>query len=200
MQNKRSSKRAKTHKPVRREPPPTVEQVTALADAMPTRVLRGFVLAAAWSGLRLFEVAALTWPDITITGDTARLYVRYGKGEKERTSVLLKPGLDAVLELRPRGAQVGYVFLNQSLRPFTRQVINRHVLAVREKAGVPNIWFHDTRKFHATWLLDHGVSDLDVAAQLGHFDENGQPHVEYVRERYGFPSIREALKRIEGTQ
>lgn len=201
MQNQRTSKRAKAHKPVRRELPPTVEQVNALADAMPSRILRAFVLAAAWSGLRLFEVAALQWPHVTVNGDTARLHVRYGKGEKERVSVLLKPGLDAIVELRPRGAQVGFVFLNSELRPFTRQSINRpHWQQAREKAGMPRAFFHDLRKFHATYLLDHGFTDLDVAIQLGHFDRLGRPDPEYVRLRYGFPSTREALRRIEGAQ
>lgn len=200
MQNKRSSKRAKQHKPVRRELPPTEAQVDALADAMPTRILRAYVLVAAWSGLRLFEVAALQWPHVTVNGTTARLHVRYGKGEKERVSVLLATGLEAMEELRPRGAQVGFVFMNTEQRPFTRQVINRYWQVARREAGMPRVFFHDLRKFNATWLLDHGHTDLDVAVQLGHFDRQGRPDPEYVRERYGFPSTREALKRIEGTQ
>jgi integrase len=177
-----------------------MEQVNALADAMPTPTLRGFVLCAAWSGLRLFEVAALEWPHITVTGDTARLHVKYGKGSKERTSILLKPGLDAVLELRPRGEQVGYVFLSSTQRPFVKQRINVEMHKAREKAGLPNAWFHDLRKFHATWLLDKGMSDMDVATQLGHFTGDGVPDAMYVRTRYGFPSTREALKRIEGIE
>lgn len=199
MQNKMSSRRAKAHKPVRRERPPTLEQVNMLADAMPTVMLRGFTLCAAWSGLRLSEIAALEWRDVHdgSTPTTARLHVRHGKGDKERVSVILKPGLDAMLECAPRGEWVGHVFLNAEQRPFQKAYINRYWIRARKQTGLEHLWFHDLRKFCGTWLIDHGMSDLDVALQLGHTDSLGRPNAELVRTTYGFANVDKALARIE---
>jgi hypothetical protein len=61
----------------------------------------------------------------------------------------------------------------------------------RAKVGLPELRFHDLRHFHATWLLDQGASDMDVAIQLGHRDGGVQ-----VRRTYGHPSRERALARL----
>jgi integrase len=193
----RQRRRAAAHPP-RRVTPPTVEQVNALADCMPTDTMRSFVLVAAWSGLRFSEVAALEWPDVQLyTGvmGVARLHVCHGKGDRERYSMLLRAGTCAL----PDPQDLGLVLPNGSGRRFSKQLWHAHWGPARPPE-LAHFWFHDLRKFHATWLLDHGVGDMDVAVQLGHLDGEGRPNPDYVRRIYGFPSTREALDRIAGLE
>lgn len=219
-----SSKGRRRHGGVRRVPPPTAEQVDLLADAMPSETLRAFTLVAAWSGLRLeCEVARLLREDVALetvqrsvspadgSGPAARgigggvhpnlaavpsralLHVRAGKGGKERRSVLFEPGLSALLEV---GHESGHVFRNSRGLPWTRKAVNKVWVKARARVGLEHVVFHDLRKFHATWLLDRGVSDLDVAIQLGHFDRFGRPDAELVRRVYGWPDPMLGLARV----
>jgi integrase len=198
--------RARARKrPPRRERPPTLEQVAALEAAARSRDrddVADFLLASAWTGLRLFEVAASEAEHVREQG--TRLWVPNGKGGKERTVAVL-PGARTVLQMRAERWPRGPLFRNQAGRPFSRQAINRVWSGeegrpgVRDAAGMPRAVFHDLRRFHATWLLDHGVGDIDVAIQLGHFDALGRPDADLVRRVYGFPSHREALARIDQT-
>jgi integrase len=202
------------HGGLRRVAPPTAEQVAALADAMGP--LRAFTLTAAWSGLRLeCEVARLLAGDVSerrgvlgpasdppvsamrspaaLADDVGLLHVRSGKGGKERHSVLFEPGLSALLE---DGYATGHVFRNSRGNPWTRQAVNRHWQKARRRCGLEHVIFHDLRVFHATWLLDRGVSEMDVALQLGHTDRMGRPNTALVRERYGWPDPIAALERV----
>jgi len=79
----------------------------------------------------------------------------------------------------PRGRQ----FWNGSWGYYWRQV--------RAAAGRPNMDFYEARHYCATRLLEHGLSDRDVAEQLGHTDGG-----ELVRKVYGHPSRRRALDRV----
>ena len=51
--------------------------------------------------------------------------------------------------------------------------------------------FYELRHYCATRLLEAGVSDADVAVQLGHTDGG-----ELVRRVYGHPAARIALDRV----
>lgn len=191
-----SIERAKSAPVPKRQPrrvaPPAREQVDALAAAMPER-LRAFVLVAAWSGLRLSEVAALEARDVEFVDGVAVLRVRCGKGGKARRSVLLEAGALALAGLDERE---GALFRNARGGRFNRKTVNKAWVKARAAAGLEQFVFHDLRKFHATYLLDAGASDLDVAIQLGHFDAQGRPDAELVRRVYGFPDHGAALARV----
>lgn len=180
----------------RRVDPPTVEQVEQLAAVAPTPAFRAFVLVSAWSGLRLNEVSKLDYDDVTEAEDgTARVLVRRGKGgtrldPKSRTSVLFPPGLQAIHDAG------GLPLLNQRRNRYSRQTVSDLFGPMREAIGRPDIVFHDLRIAHATWLLNQGVSELDVAVQLGHLDKWGRPNPELVRKVYGRPNLTVALERV----
>lgn len=204
---------------VRRVVPPTEEQVAALADAMPG-VLRAFTLTAAYSGLRLeVEVAALLADDVdrreripppgrlhmsahphATRQPTCLLHVRSGKGPrangglgKERWAVLFEPGRTALLE---SAHPYGHLFRNARGYPWTRKAVNKHWLRARAEVGLHHLVFHDLRKFHASFLLNRGVSDLDVAIQLGHTDRFGRPNTDLIQRVYGWPDPMLALQRV----
>ena len=205
MQNRRTTTRAAAQKkrkpPPRRVQPPTREQVYRVADAMPTPMLRSYVLCMAWSGLRFFEVGMLEWRDVVPReGGTARLHVREGKGyagvSKERWSVLLEPGVEALMDCVPPGRLTGLVFHTAAYRPVTKQYFRYYWKKAREEVELPWLWTHDLRKFCATHLLNSGATDLDVAVQLGHVDRQGRPNPELVRAVYGYPDLDRALDRV----
>jgi len=66
-----------------------------------------------------------------------------------------------------------------------------------EDAGIERLTFHGLRHWHATWLLNQGASDLDVALQLGHGRKDGTVDPTLVRRTYGHPDVESGLQRLE---
>ena len=183
---------------------PSEEEVHAVAEKMLD--LRKMTLFAAFTGLRASEIVNLHSSDVD--WDTGRVFVRQGKGGKDRTVLCFRPEL---LEAGNRNGQVwrrrldvylpGRSFPVQRWSPLTWDSLNGRWVKARRQAGLPeNFRFHDLRRFCATWLLDHGVSDLDVAVQLGHFDKRGVPNADLVRRVYGRPDVDRALERLEAAR
>lgn len=173
-------------------PVPSEEQVLALADAAPTEHFRAYVLVAAFSGLRLFEVAALDTSCVHVLDGGCRLEVMSGKGGYYGESSLFEPGTEALLSVIAGMTRVqDRIFSTPSGERWDRKSVSKVWVRMRDGLGLP-FTFHTLRHFHATWLLDMGVPDLDVSLQLRHRD-----HGELVRKVYGHPRARLALDRIE---
>jgi integrase len=175
--------------------PPSETLLLALAAAAP-EWLRDMILVAAFSGMRLFEVAALQPEDLLEPVDGAgwRIRVRRGKGGYTgELCVIFEPGLEVVRRRAAATPAERLIFTTAIGTPITRQHVARHFSPAAESVGFTTGGFHSTRHFHACWLIDRGASDLDVAAQLRHHD-NG----EEVRRRYGrYRATSAALRRIE---
>jgi integrase len=168
--------------------PPTEDEVL-VAAAHTSEQFGVFILTAAFSGLRLHEAANLHPEDLR----DGRLLVRRGKGGYEgEESVLFEPGRSA-FEAWAEGRE-GLLFRTPRGHRYTRQHVHRLWSAAKRDAGLdPGIRFHDLRHAHACWLLDRGVSDEDVSAQLRHHDFGRQ-----VKQTYGrFRSTEAALGRVE---
>jgi integrase len=104
------------------EPTPkalTMEQVEAVAAKAATPLLRDFILAAAYTGLRKGELAGLRWEDYD--GERHRLTVRrsyQGTTKTGRSRVVpVPPQLVPVLESRRRAARGQYVFSQEGGAP-----------------------------------------------------------------------------------
>lgn len=169
--------------------PPRPQEVALLASAMPTEALTSFVMVAAYSGLRLSEVANLRADDVTDRDGVRIVHVRCGKGGKERYSVLLAPAWEFVPDRR------GLLFRNEAGRRYDRKLLNKKWASARSATGL-SFRFHDLRHFFATYALDHGCTDLDVAVAMGHTDRFGRPNTELVRRVYGHANPEKALRRI----
>ncbi len=176
------------YKAKRQVRPPTYDQVMTFADAADPQ-FRVMLLTAAFSGLRCCEVLPLRGDDL----EDGILDVRRGKGAKQRYSVLFEPALAAFVEHRD---EPGLKFRTEYGIGCSRAYVHKHMDRTRDRCGMHGLWFHDLRKFHASWLLDKGVTDMDVAIQLGHMDRLGRPNVDLVRNTYGWPSTRPALERV----
>lgn len=174
--------------------PPSAEQVQRIAEAMPDATTRAAVMVAAYSGLRIAELCALEWDDVIWEDGKILLHVRYGKGGKERYSLLLKPGKDALGDHHPDTN--GPLFVRPDGEAHDRFSLSRRFVEAKRKVDYGQFVFHSLRKFHATQLLNAGVSDMDVAFQLGHTDRMGRPNPKMVREIYGYPEASRALDRV----
>ncbi len=164
--------------------PLSVEQVAALAEAMPERY-RTMVLAQAGLGLRIGELLALRMQDVDFLRRTVRIEWQFTQGSKGARSepktprskrtvplprvvadvmaahlVAYPAAEDGTLFTTAKGAPLGHVYYGHNL--FGRAVI---------EAGLPKgTTSHDLRHHYASVLLAAGESVVAVAERLGHED------------------------------
>lgn len=187
---------------VRRVQPPTREMVSRIAAELPGE-LAGMWLLSCWSGLRISEAANLLVRDVHVPPGPAagRLDVWKGKGGKDGTAILLPQGAhvpaeysQTYREFRPREP----LFRNTRYQAWNRKSANKQFVKAMERLQLPFI-YHDSRKFFATFLLDQGVTDLDVAVAMRHIDKHGRPNTQLVQRVYGYVDLPKALDRVERT-
>jgi integrase len=160
--------------------PLTVDEVRALADAMPHR-FRAMVIAQAGLGLRVGELLALRLSDVDFLRRTVRIErqsfpdgsVGEPKTPRSRRTVPLPQVVGEALSEHiaaypPVGD--GSLFMNQKGRLYSRFHYNGVVLAAAaRRAGLPaNTTSHALRHHYASVLLAAGESVVAVAERLGH--------------------------------
>lgn len=176
--------------------PPTQEQLEAILVAC---VRRGgwweefarLVKVAALTGCRLSGLAGLCVVDVDLR---RRRMVVTEKGSKTREVAILDAAVEA-LELQT-WERVGRVWSSPQGRPLTRKRVSERWREVADEAGFAGS-FHSLRHFAATWLQGLGADDRDIAVQLGHTDERGQPYTELIERTYGHVSPDLALARLD---
>ncbi len=117
------------------------------------------------AGLRVGEVAALTWADLDLAG--GMVHVRRGKGGKPRAVPLTAPACALLAELA-EGRRDGPVFLNRDGRALSDRSMRRIVRELGLRAGVGHVHPHAFRHAFATHLLDGGADLRAVQEMLGH--------------------------------
>jgi len=179
---------------------PAAWEVDALVSAARRRYgdrTADMLVFTAYTGLRLMEVADVQAGDVR--SDGRRLLVR-GKrraGEadpRERTVAVFPAAREAFLRHAP---DVGLVWRSPAGRRWSRAAVARVMRSATEDAGIERLTFHGLRHWHATWLLNQGASDLDVALQLGHGRKDGTVDPTLVRRTYGHPDVESGLQRLE---
>ena len=158
------------------------EQVIALLRGIRLRRYRIPVKLIYCAGLRLTECLNLTVNDIS--GREGKLWVRGGKGGKDRMVPLSEPMLADLraywrvhrhpLLLFPnvgRGAcrpdEVA-ARMQRADSPMPVSSLQRLVVAARQEIGVPQATIHTLRHSFATHLIEAGASLHTVQALLGH--------------------------------
>jgi integrase len=151
----------------------TIEQLEQLIAAMPA-FYRPLVTFAAYTGVRLGELRALTWPDVDLDARTARIDKTYYRNQLQRST---KSGYDRTVPIPAHVADVlrawrevcpsadeGPVFPNKSGRPLDADTFRATVWrpAVRS-AGLPKtVRIHDLRHTSASLYLQHGATVREV--------------------------------------
>ena len=132
------------------------------------------------SGLRIGEVANLRVEDID--SKNMRIFVRAGKGNKERYTILPKQSLEMLREYWRKYRQHkrrGRIFLSESGKAITVGVIREHFRKYRKKAKInEKATLHTLRHNFATDLIERGATLIQVKELMGH--SNIRSTMEYV--------------------
>ena len=133
------------------------------------------------TGLRRGELLGLKWEDIDFANQTLRVRRQVGRINGEVREAPLKTknayrtislGTDAVGILKQqREKQPGssYVFPDPTGGPIAPDSVLHMLHRVLDRAGLPEIQFHDLRHTFATLALQNGVDVKTVSGMLGHF-------------------------------
>jgi integrase len=147
--------------------------------------MRAMILFSGFVGLRLGQLFALTWEDIS--GDEVKLIAQ--KRAPAHIAIIAEPALDA-LRAMPRRVDLPFVFTGRAGLPLKR---GAHRLAwepVRIAAGRPDFPWHGLRHTAATLMLERGADHEAVRIQLGHTS------VREVQQTYGHPDHERARERL----
>ena len=122
------------------------------------------------SGLRISEATNLRIEDVD--SKNMRLFVRNGKGERERYTVLPKASLEMLRKYyqmyKPKHPE-GYMFLNEDGKPLTTERLRVFFRRYRRKARISEDFIvHSLRHSFATKLVEEGVPLVQVKELLGH--------------------------------
>lgn len=169
-------------KRARKIKPATLDELAALVTAMPQRY-RLMVLLAAWCALRFGELAELRRGDVN-TRDGI-LHVRRGVVRVPGEKIVKKPKSDAGLRdvaipphLLPlvrehllkhaEHGKDGLLFPARSGGQLAPSTLYRVYYPAREKAGRPDLAFHDLRHTGAVLAAQTGATLAELMARLGH--------------------------------
>ena len=101
-----------------------------------------------------------------------RVFVREGKGNKERYTILPKVSLEMLrkywTEYRPK-VNTDILFLNDLNKPINQYVIRTHFRKYRRKAKInEKVTVHTLRHCYATNLIENGATLIQVKELMGH--------------------------------
>ena len=134
------------------------------------------------TGLRRGELCGLRWEDFDAASGSLKVCrtVRREKGKGLTTgdtktyagtrTITLPPSLAALLKERKRAAKTAWIFpdLLRPERPTAPDAAYRRMKLLLERAGLPDIRFHDLRHTFATHALTSGVDVKTLSGILGH--------------------------------
>jgi hypothetical protein len=140
-------------------------------------LLTDALFLAAWSGLRLADLAALTFAEV---GEHAivRTALKKSRGRRRRAVVPVLPQLALLLEDlrgRPRHAGVETVLVNSFGRPWSAESLGKRFAEVRDHAGIREPadpregaperakHLHDLRGTFVTALCRAGLTDDEIS-------------------------------------
>lgn len=158
----------------------TKEELSAFFNVCDNFKFKTIFMLVYGSGLRIGEVANLRVEDID--SKNMRIFVREGKGNKERYTILPKQSLEMLREYWRKYRQHkrrGRIFLSESGKAITVGVIREHFRKYRKKAKInEKATLHTLRHNFATDLIERGATLIQVKELMGH--SNIRSTMEYV--------------------
>jgi site-specific recombinase XerD len=142
--------------------------VRALLDATDNPVHRLLLMMLYSTGLRVSELVRLRPGDIDLQRET--VFVRRGKGKKDRVVMLSRVAAEAVREYFDRFAPRVWLFPGQRPdRHVSTRSVQKVVAKARRMAGLVNqATPHTLRHSFATHLLESGTGLRHIQTLLGH--------------------------------
>ena len=148
----------------------TKEELSTFFNVCDNFKFRTIFMLVYGSGLRIGEVANLRVEDID--SKNMRIFVRAGKGNKERYTILPKQSSDMLREYWRKYRQHkrrGRIFLSESGKAITVGVIREHFRKYRRKAKInEKATVHTLRHNFATDLIERGATLIQVKELMGH--------------------------------
>ena len=158
----------------------TKEELSTFFNCVDNFKFKTIFMLAYGSGLRIGEIVNLRVEDID--GKNMRIYVREGKGNKERYTILSKQSLEMLRIYWSKYRQNkrrGRIFLSESGKAITEYVIRTHFRKYRKKAKInEKVTLHTLRHNFATNLIENGATLIQVKELMGH--SNIRSTMEYV--------------------
>ena len=142
----------------------TKEELSTFFNAVDNYKFKTIFMLAYGTGLRIGEIANLRVEDID--SKKMRLFVREGKGNKERYTLLPEQSLEMLRTYWGKYRQNrrrGRIFLNETGEAITVGVIREHFRKYRRKAGLNEKYtMHTLRHCFATDLIERGATLIQV--------------------------------------
>ena len=158
----------------------TKEELSTFFNCVDNFKFKTIFMLAYGSGLRIGEIVNLRVEDID--GKNMRIYVREGKGNKERYTILSKQSLEMLRIYWSKYRQNkrrGRIFLSESGKAITEYVIRTHFRKYRKKAKInEKATLHTLRHNFATNLIENGATLIQVKELMGH--SNIRSTMEYI--------------------
>lgn len=129
--------------------------------------LHAAIVVSLACGLRQAELLRLTWADIDLKAQRARILKT--KTDRPRSVYLPKAAVD-VLKALKAGRVVGVrpVFLAEDGEPLNRGTLRIRWLVIRDAAKLSDFRWHDLRHSCASFLAQQGATLLEIGSVLGH--------------------------------
>ena len=148
----------------------TKEELESFFNCVDNFKFKTIFMLAYGAGLRIGEIVNLRVEDID--SKTMRIFVREGKGNKERYTILPKETLKMLRIYWSKYRQHkkrGRIFLSETGVAITEYVIRTHFRKYREIAKLDNkITMHTLRHCFATNLIENGATLIQVKELMGH--------------------------------
>ena len=148
----------------------TKEELSAFFSCVDNYKFKTIFMLAYGSGLRIGEITNLRVEDID--SKKMRIFVREGKGNKERYTILSKQSLEMLRVYWSKCRQNkrwGRIFLSESGAAITEYVIRTHFRKYRRKAKLSEkVTMHTLRHCFATHLIENGATISQVKELMGH--------------------------------
>ena len=158
----------------------TKEELSTFFNCVDDFKFKTIFMLAYGSGLRIGEIANLRVEDID--SKNMRIFIREGKGNKERYTMLSKQSLEMLRTYWSKYRQNkrrGRIFLSESGAAITVGVIREHFRRYRKKAKLSEkVTMHTLRHCYATNLIENGATLIQVKELMGH--SNIRSTMEYV--------------------
>ena len=148
----------------------TKEELSAFFNACEDYMYKTIFMMIYGSGLRISEAVNLRIQDID--SKKMRIFVREGKGNKERYTILPEASLEMLRKYWTNyriNKSINSLFLNDNGLPISVGVIRQKFRVYRRKAKLnEKVTVHTLRHCFATNLIENGASLIQVKELMGH--------------------------------
>jgi integrase len=135
------------------------QRLLEAADAGRSRYMRPLIILAIETAMRQGELLSLTWNDIDLDKRIAHLDMT--KNGESRDVPLSSRALDALAAFKQ-------MQVDERVVPTTKSAVVQAWGHLRERAGVPDLRFHDLRHEGVSRLLERGLNVIETATISGH--------------------------------